>query len=313
VQFTGVDSKNKEVECNVKDISTSATSVYELSFTPRGGGNHNFKVAIDGKPCPNFPVEGVVIELPATLPSKKVVEEKKQERPVGRPTTAVPTVNKVQYQTVAFLEKVNDKNQNNFIVMIDKSASMKAPTKTNKNRWGQSSVVTASLALACLTASPEGINVYFFGSKGKLDSFQGIKDQKQVLDLYAKIVPNGTTCLEGALSAAFKSHFARDVTVRAKVPTSILIITDGEPDSKSAVIDELIAGSKKCTNNKEISVSFLQVGNDAQCEIFFKKLKKPKNVAKFSNIPVDCLCYSEIGDVDSFVGAGLSRSQPAKK
>jgi hypothetical protein len=307
IQFTGQDANGKAVVCNVNDIGNSANSVYELAFTPTSGGNHTFKVAIDGKPCPNFPVEGLVIELPTTL-AKKVVEIKKEStRPTARPTANTPQMT-AKYQTVAFLEKVNDQNENNYIVMIDKSSSMKAPTKTNKNRWGQSAVVLQSLAQACCDTSPEGISVYFFGSKGKLDVHNGIKSQQQVVDLYAKTVPYGTTCLDGALATAFKSHFARDPAVRAKVPTSILVITDGEPDSKTAVVDEIIAASKKC-KAKEISISLLQVGNDTQCGEFFKKLNKPKNKAKFANCPVDCLSYGQVGDVDGFVSAGLSTSK----
>jgi hypothetical protein len=39
---------------------------------------------------------------------------------------------------------------------------------------------------------------------GKLDYHQGIKSQQQVVDMFTKTKPFGTTCLEGALAAGFK-------------------------------------------------------------------------------------------------------------
>jgi hypothetical protein len=46
-------------------------------------------------------------------------------------------------------------------------SNAEAPAKTHRHRWGQSSVVVSSLTTACLASSPEGISVFFFGSKGE--------------------------------------------------------------------------------------------------------------------------------------------------
>jgi len=222
-----------------------------------------------------------------------------------------------KYQTVNFLEKVKDgveqKANNvktehfetNYIILLDKSASMKYGSKKGMSRWDQSSSVVSNLAQACCASSPSGISLYFFGNPGKLDMFTGIKSHSQVVDLFTKTKPSGSTCLEGALAAAFKSHFTRDAQTRTKCPTSILVITDGEPNSKSAVVDEIALASKRCTTKTELSVSFMQVGDDSQCMVFFGKLNKPKNRSKFNNCPVDCLTYSQISNIDDFVSQSL--------
>jgi len=152
--------------------------------------------------------------------------------------------------------------------MIDRSGSMQG------KRWTQSSKVVSCIAQACCNHSPEGIAVYFFGSPGRLEVFPGIKSQQQVLDIFAKVKPAGTTCLEESLQKGFKSHFTR--SDRLAVPTSILVITDGEPNSKTAVENVIVAASKECKTAKEVSVSFMQVGEDSLCGKFFKKIRKRK-------------------------------------
>jgi uncharacterized protein with von Willebrand factor type A (vWA) domain len=67
-----------------------------------------------------------------------------------------------------------------------------------------------------------------------LKIFNGIKSANQVTELFSKTRPEGTTCLHGAMAHALNTHFTR--SNRLKVPTSILVITDGEPNSKSAGI-----------------------------------------------------------------------------
>jgi len=207
------------------------------------------------------------------------LKKKKESRPT-RPTAVKDTLKREVYATVTFLEKVQETNQTNYIVMIDKSGSMgldkngKETKKLDLTRWTQSSKVVSVLAQACCATSPDGISIYFFGSPGKLQTFTGIKSQTQVIELFSKNKPGGTTCLEGSLAKSFEYHFARKD--RLSVATSILVITDGWPDSKSAVIQEIISASKKCQTATEISVSFMQVGADSKCGEFFKKIRKIK-------------------------------------
>jgi len=199
--------------------------------------------------------------------------EVKSERPVqdqskpnarpSRPTNTIPITrqNTERYQTIAFLEKVQEqnvviakeaeqskskpkqpvKNVVNYIVIIDKSGSMSLGKPT---RWARSAKVVATVTQSCCQHSPEGISVYFFGSPGALEVNENVLSSDEVLALFkAKKKLKGTTCLEGALAKGFQDHFAKKLTI----PTSILVITDGFPDSKSAAkvenIDDFVNNS----------------------------------------------------------------------
>jgi len=270
---------------------------------------------------------------PRKQPEAKIEPEQPKPK-AARPTNNAPTLKQRpdNFQTVAFLEKVHDglasatmtvytdekgnqkeeivqpaKNKTNYIVLIDKSQSMSTKNKKGVSRWTQSANVVSVLATSCIASSPEGIAVYLFGSPGRLDIHTGVKSPAQVTELFSRTKPAGTTCLEGALQAAFNSHIKRGIPLRTEVPTSILVITDGQPNSKSAVIDTLSNFSKQMVSADELSVSFLQVGDDSLCGAFFGKLNKPKNKSKFASCPVDCLTSSQINNIDEFVNTALGQ------
>jgi len=104
------------------------------------------------------------------------------------------------------------------------------------------------------------------------------------------------------LQRAFQDHF----TKKLSIPTSILIITDGFPDSKSAAIKEIMLASKKLQKKDEISVSLMQIGNDDKCKEFFHKLEKCQTKLQFPNIFVDCLPYTKVENIDQFVNDSLA-------
>jgi len=190
-------------------------------------------------------------------------------------------------------------NTNNYMIMIDKSGSMALGKPT---RWAQSARVSLTVTSSCLQHSPEGIDVYFFGSPDQLETYPGLKSKDDVQQIFqSKKHLGGTTALEGALAKGFATHFARPLSV----PTSILVITDGWPNSKSSVIHEITNASKKCQTTSEISISLMQVGNDDKCKEFFKKLEKAQSKGKFPNIMVDCLNYTQVQNLGDFVSNSL--------
>jgi len=287
--------------------------IYELSFQAGVGGNHTFMVSIDDENLANFPPEGVVVSIPEIKADKSTAEKSSRpKRPTVTPTS-MQTPSMKKYATIAFLDKVQEKNEEtqtmkfkpattntvNYIIMIDKSGSMAQGKPT---RWAKSAKVVASVTKSCVQHSPEGVAVYFFGTPGLLEVHEGIKEQQNVIDLFtAKKKLAGTTCLEGALQKGFQVHFSKPFSV----PTSILVITDGFPNSKSAAINEIIGASKKCQKKQEISISFLQVGNDSKCGEFFKKLEKAQSKGQFPNVAVDCLSYAQVQNIEQLVSDRL--------
>jgi len=179
--------------------------------------------------------------------------------------------------------------------MIDKSGSM-----SNRGRWQEAQRAVSLVTTACCKASPEGITVYFFGSPGSLQKFTNIKSGDQVITLFQKCRPAGTTCLDGALANAFESHFQKP----KKLPTNILVITDGEPNSKQAVVKEILNAANRCLNADELAVSFLQVGNDAACARFLRKIDKCRMKARYPI--VDTLSHEQVANFETYVAGATA-------
>jgi hypothetical protein len=89
--------------------------------------------------------------------------------------------------------------------------------------------------------------------------------------------PVGTTNLAAVLQDALNNFFQRRAagdTAQAgeKGGETILVITDGEPDDRRAVIDVIINATQKLDRDEELAISFIQVGNDAGATAFLKAL-----------------------------------------
>lgn len=103
---------------------------------------------------------------------------------------------------------------------------------------------------------------------GSVKKFDNVKSPEQVERHFNANGPSGTTDLAGVLKKAFDEHFQYSGSPH----TTILVITDGEPDSQSAAISEITKAANKVKSDEELSVSFIQIGNDASARKFLKKL-----------------------------------------
>ena len=70
------------------------------------------------------------------------------------------------------------------------------------------------------------------------------------------------------------------------------MITDGEPDDKNAVIREIVSATQRMNRDEELSVSFIQIGNDSGARDFLKFLDDGLKSAKFDI--VDALTSDEM-------------------
>jgi len=135
-------------------------------------------------------------------------------------------------------------------------------------------------------ADPDGITLYFFSGKGHLKKYENIKTSQHVTTCFEKEKPGGSTDLAGVLSAAFKEHFSKPGR-----QTTILVITDGEPDNKQTVVKEIVNAANRIQRDEDLSVSFIQVGNDNAAARFLKQLDDDIK-AKFDivdTLPADVL------------------------
>jgi len=151
--------------------------------------------------------------------------------------------------------------QRDYILIVDKSGSMAGA------RWKEARTAVQMIAPSACRADPNGITIYFFSGPGSLKKYSNIKTPQDVSICFEKERPGGTTDLAGVLSAAFQEHFSQP-----GVQTTILVITDGEPNHKGAVVKEIVNASNRLTRDEDLSVSFIQIGNDRAATTFLKAL-----------------------------------------
>jgi hypothetical protein len=89
------------------------------------------------------------------------------------------------------------------------------------------------------------------------------------------------------LSQVFKDHFEQ------RRMEHVLVVTDGEPDSKSNVIQVLVSGINQLSSDKELGITFMQVGCNEQAADFLHELQDclTEKGAKY-NI-VDCITHRD--------------------
>lgn len=162
-------------------------------------------------------------------------------------------------------------NNRDYTLIIDKSGSMSTPDQAGgKSRWSAAQESTLALARKCEQFDPDGITVYLFS--GRFKRFDNVTAAK-VEQIFQENDPSGTTDLASVLKSATDDYFARKAKGEAKPEGEIiLVITDGEPDDRKAVMKVIIEASRKMERDEELSISLIQVGNDSSATRFLKAL-----------------------------------------
>jgi uncharacterized protein with von Willebrand factor type A (vWA) domain len=157
-----------------------------------------------------------------------------------------------------------------YTLILDKSGSMSTLEMGTKNRWQVAQESTLALARKCEQFDPDGITVYTFS--GKFKRYENVTSQK-VEQIFLENDPMGTTNLAGVLLNATDSYFQRKAAGKTKPNgETILIVTDGEPDDRRAVMEVIVNASRQMEQDEELALSFIQIGNDAQATQFLKAL-----------------------------------------
>ena len=158
-----------------------------------------------------------------------------------------------------------------YTLIIDKSGSMSTPDqKGGKSRWEVMQESTLALARKCEKLDPDGMTVYLFS--GKFKRFDDVTSQK-VEQIFMENDPAGTTNLAGVLKDATDNYFKRKANGQTKANgETILVVTDGEPDDRKAVMKVIIETSRRMDKDEELAISFIQVGKDPHATRFLKVL-----------------------------------------
>ncbi|MGI0486697.1 vWA domain-containing protein [Pantanalinema rosaneae CENA516] len=158
-----------------------------------------------------------------------------------------------------------------YTLIIDKSGSMSTPDQPgNKSRWFTAQESTLAVARKCEQFDPDGITVYVFS--GRFKRYDNVTASK-VEQVFMENDPSGTTNLAGVLQDAVTQYFQRKAAGQTKPEgETILVITDGEPDDRKAVMEVIIDATRRMERDEELAISFIQVGNDASATKFLKAL-----------------------------------------
>ena len=158
-----------------------------------------------------------------------------------------------------------------YTLIIDKSGSMSTPDQPGgRSRWDGAQESTLALARKCEQFDPDGITVYLFSSRFK--RYDNVNSSK-VAQIFQENDPAGTTNLAGVLQDAIAAYFQRKAAGQTKAGgETILVVTDGEPDDRKAVMRAIIEASRQMERDEELAISMIQVGSDATAARFLKAL-----------------------------------------
>jgi Mg-chelatase subunit ChlD len=172
---------------------------------------------------------------------------------------------------VKTMENFSMLEQRDYTLIIDKSGSMATPDqKGGRTRWFSAQESTLALASKCEQFDPDGITVYVFS--GRFKRYENVTSAK-VSQIFRENDPSGTTDLAGVLKHATNDYFQRKASGQVKQNGElVLVITDGEPDDRKAVMKVIIEASRRMDRDEELGISFIQVGTDPQATRFLKVL-----------------------------------------
>jgi uncharacterized protein with von Willebrand factor type A (vWA) domain len=158
-----------------------------------------------------------------------------------------------------------------YTLILDKSGSMSTVDKSlGRSRWVEAQESTVALARKCESLDPDGITVYAFSSRFK--RYENVTSRK-VEQIFQENDPVGSTDLAGVLRSATQDYFDRKAKGQAKPNgETILVVTDGEPDDKRAVIQVIIQATKQMQRDEELAIAFIQVGDDPAATAYLKLL-----------------------------------------
>ena len=158
-----------------------------------------------------------------------------------------------------------------YTLIIDKSGSMFTKDQAGgKSRWAVMQESTLAIASKCEELDPDGITIYVFS--GRFKRYDNVTAAK-VLQIFQENEPSGTTDLAGVLQDAIANYFQRKASGETKANgETIVVVTDGEPDDRKAVMKTIIEASRRMERDEEMAISFIQVGTAPEATKFLKVL-----------------------------------------
>ena len=161
-----------------------------------------------------------------------------------------------------------------FQILIDTSGSMGSndPGKIG-TRLQRAKESVIGLVGELSQVDEDGLDIIFFGGE-TVTHVSGVKSTVDVEIVFNRRASGGTPTAE-ALAKAF------EVTGKSDKPDFVIVITDGEPNNRQAVKDVLIKQANSQANDADLTVLFIQIGDDPSAASFLADLDDGLHGAKF--------------------------------
>jgi Mg-chelatase subunit ChlD len=172
-----------------------------------------------------------------------------------------------------------------FVVVVDTSGSMSSPVKAGgRSRWEAMQESVSVFVRDIGQIDGDGIDVVQLG--GEIKTWTGVTSDT-VTQMFASVRPMGTTPLAEALQAAFK------LAGKSDKKDFIIVFTDGVPDDKAAAAKAIVAQSQKQANDDDLTILFVQIGDDSAAAAYLKSLDDDLKGAKFDIVDAKTLAEAE--------------------
>ena len=160
-----------------------------------------------------------------------------------------------------------------YVVLIDASGSMANTDGKAATRFERAKESVIGLVSELGAVDEDGIDVITFGGEHILHN-SGVKTPADVQSAFNRRVAGGTPTAE-ALARAF------EIAGKSDKPDFVVVITDGEPNNRQAVKDVLIKQANSQNADGDLTVLFIQIGDDASAASFLAELDDGLHGAKF--------------------------------
>ena len=159
-----------------------------------------------------------------------------------------------------------------YVVLIDASGSMANTDGKAATRFERAKESVIGLVSELGAVDEDGIDVITFGGESIIHT-GGVKTPADVQSAFNRRVAGSTPTAE-TLELAFK------IAGKSDKPDFVVVITDGEPNNRQAVKDVLIKQANSQNADGDLTVLFIQIGDDASAANFLAELDDGLN-AKF--------------------------------
>lgn len=180
-----------------------------------------------------------------------------------------------------------------FYVVVDCSSSMGEPNKasepTGPTRWQAMQEMVMGFARDISKLDSDGILVAELGGQGRV--YHGVNEQN-VREMFATLSPRGSTPLHNALANVFNA-------AKGSKKDFIAVFTDGVPDDKAAAAKAIVDATKGMETDDELTVLFIQIGDDKYATQWLRELDDSLKGAKFDI--VDAMTVDEANKFGSTV------------